>query len=81
VPRKDGGVVAAFEIMINTPAIENYVRKGETFKISSDIQTGRKRGMILIDDHLLQLQRDGKITAETALEYALDRVEMRTRLS
>jgi twitching motility protein PilT len=80
VPRKDGGVVAAFEVMINTPAIENYIRKSETFKIPSDIQTGRKRGMILLDEHLLQLCREGRITAETALEYAQDRGEMRTRL-
>lgn len=81
IPKKDGGVCAAFELMINTPAIENYIRKNETFKISSDIQTGKKRGMILLDDHLLQLARDGTISTETALEYAQDRVEMRTRIS
>jgi twitching motility protein PilT len=81
IPKKDGGVVAAFEIMINTSAIENHIRKGETFKITSDIQTGRKRGMVLLDDALLQLYRDGAITAETTLEYCQDRVEMRTRMA
>jgi twitching motility protein PilT len=82
VPRKDGpGVCAAFEIMINTPAIENYIRKGETFKITSDIQTGKKRGMVLLDESLLALYRDGKISAESAVEYAQDPNEMRTRLA
>lgn len=81
MPRKGGGLVAGFEIMINTSAIENYIRKAETFKISSDIQTGRKRGMILLDEHLQQLWRDGKLEAETALEYAQDRAEMRNRMS
>lgn len=82
VPRCDKkGVVAAFEIMINTPAIENYIRKGETYKITSDIQTGKKRGMVLLDDHLLQLVRDGKVKAETALENAQDAGELRLRLA
>ena len=81
IPKKGGGVVAAFEIMINTSAIENHIRKGETFKITSDIQTGKKRGMMLLDDHLLDLCRDGIITSDTALEFAQDRVEMRTRIA
>ena len=81
IPKKDGGVMAAFEIMINTSAIENHIRKGETFKIPSDIQTGRKRGMILLDDHLLDLYRAGKITSDVALEYAQDRPEMRSRIA
>jgi twitching motility protein PilT len=82
IPRADAkGVVAAFEIMLNTPAIENYIRKGETFKITSDIQTGKKRGMLLLDDHLLQLVRDGKISAEVAYEHAMDPNELKLRLA
>jgi twitching motility protein PilT len=82
VPRLDKtGVCAAFEIMINTSAIENYIRKGETYKITSDIQTGKKRGMILLDESLLNLYRDRKISAETALEYAQDPNELRARLA
>jgi len=81
VPRADGqGMAAGFELMVNTPAIENYIRKGETFKIPSDIQTGKKHGMVLLDDHLLASARSGKITRETAIEYAQDRNEMQMRL-
>jgi twitching motility protein PilT len=81
VPGAQGGRVAAFETMINTSAVENHIRKGETFKITSDIQTGKKHGMMLLDDHLLQLCREGRITRDTAIEHALDRNEMRTRLA
>jgi twitching motility protein PilT len=82
IPRCDRkGVIAAFEVMLNTPAIENYIRKGETFKITSDIQTGKKRGMMLLDDHLLQLVREGKIKAETAFEHAMDPGELKLRLA
>ena len=65
----------------DTPAIENHIRKGETFKITSDIQTGKKRGMVLLDDHLLALVREGKIKAETAFEHAMDPGEIRLRLA
>ncbi len=60
MPKKDGsGVVAGFEVMTMTPGIENHIRKNETFKIPSAIQTGRQSGMFLLDDHLWDLyQRD-----------------------
>ncbi len=56
MPRADGkGVVAAFEVMVMTPAVENHIRKNETFKIPSTIQTSRQLGMFLLDDHLWDL--------------------------
>jgi twitching motility protein PilT len=56
--------------MIVTPAIENHIRKAETFKIPSTIQTSKGLGMHLLDDHLLELIKAGKITKETAMEWA-----------
>ncbi len=71
VPRADGkGRVAAFEVMVRNSAIENHVRKGETFKITSVMQTQRRLGMQLLDDHLLELVQAGTITKEAALSYA-----------
>jgi twitching motility protein PilT len=82
LPRKDmEGVVAAFEIMLNTSAIENYIRKNETYKITSDIQTGKRRGMVLLDDSLLKLYHDGKISLDTALDHAQNPTEMRTQIA
>ncbi|MBL8753269.1 MAG: hypothetical protein JNK15_08210, partial [Planctomycetes bacterium] len=55
------------------PAIENHIRKCETFKIPSVIQTSRRQGMVLMDDCLLDLWRAGRVTKEVALERAVDR--------
>ncbi|MFO1051856.1 MAG: type IV pilus twitching motility protein PilT [Planctomycetota bacterium] len=74
IPTTDGrGRVAAFEVMISNPAIENHIRKTETFKIPSVIQTSRRQGMVLMDDALMDLWRAGRISKEAALERAFDR--------
>ncbi len=60
IPRKSGfGRVAAFEIMITTPAIQNLIRENKTYRITSAIQTGHKFGMNLLDEHLLALNQKG----------------------
>jgi twitching motility protein PilT len=81
LPTADGtGRVAAFEVMITNAAIENHVRKGETFKIPSVIQTSRRAGMQLMDDSLLDLYRAGRISLETAREHAFDRKSFDQRI-
>ena len=81
LPRKDGkGRIAAFEVMITTPAISNLIRKNETNKILSTIQTSRKMGMITLDDHLLELARKGLIDRQAALDAAQDDKDLEARL-
>ncbi|MEW6742416.1 MAG: type IV pilus twitching motility protein PilT [Planctomycetota bacterium] len=81
MPRLDReGVVAGFEIMMMTPAIENHIRKNETFKITSAIQTSRRLGMVLLDDFLLELHQQGKIDRQSALIFAQDPKELAPRL-
>jgi twitching motility protein PilT len=80
LPAASGGRVAAFEIMLSNPAIENHIRKCETFKIPSVIQTSRRQGMVLMDDSLLDLWRAGRITKDVALERAFDRKAMAARM-
>jgi twitching motility protein PilT len=74
------GRVAAFEIMLTTPAVANLIRKNETNKITSTIQTSRKMGMITLDDSLLELVRKGQITREVALDAAQDDKDLEARL-
>jgi twitching motility protein PilT len=69
LPRVEGGLVAAFEVLIVTPAVRHLIRDNKTFRIDSTIQTGRDRGMQLIDDHLLELYR----------EDVIDRTDVLTR--
>jgi len=81
MPRADqSGMVAGFEIMVMTSGIENHVRKGESFKINSAIQTGRQRGMMLLDDHLMELFEKGLIDETQALLKCQDPRAMRERL-
>ena len=64
------GRIAAFEFMVVTPAISNLIRENKTYRIDSSIQTGRKLGMQLLDEHLWQLYDMGKITLEEMLDKA-----------
>jgi twitching motility protein PilT len=57
---------AAWEIMIGTSAIGNLVREGKIHQIPSIIQTGKKDGMQLLDQHILEFLMSGKITPEEA---------------
>jgi twitching motility protein PilT len=81
MPRNDAtGRIAAFEVMFMTPAIENHIRKSETFKITSVIQTNRNKGMILLDEHLLNLYKAGRISKEETLLKAQNTVELKKRV-
>ena len=62
------GRVAAYEFMVVTPAIANLIRENKTYRIDSSIQTGKKLGMQLLDEHLWQLYDMGKITLEEMLD-------------
>jgi twitching motility protein PilT len=64
------GRVAAYEFMVVTPAIANLIRENKTYRIDSSIQTGRKLGMQLLDEHLWQLYETGKITMEEMIDKA-----------
>jgi len=71
LPRASGkGRIAAFEIMLVTPAIANLMRERKTNRINSTIQTSGKLGMVTMDDFLLKIWKEGKITAELAIERA-----------
>jgi twitching motility protein PilT len=64
------GRIAAYEFMVVTPAISNLIRENKTYRIDSSIQTGRKLGMQLLDEHLWQLYDTGKITMEEMIDKA-----------
>ena len=59
LPRKTGGLVAAYEMLVVTPAIANLVRENKTYRIPSSIQTGKKYGMQLLDEALFNLWKNG----------------------
>lgn len=80
VPSIDGGVVPVFEIMFVNAAIRSQIREGKTHQIENSMASSKQSGMVLMDDALLQLYQQGKITKETALLYSLHPDTMRMRL-
>jgi twitching motility protein PilT len=67
MPRKPDGLVAAFEMMVVTPAIQNLIRENKVYRIDSSIQTGRKHGMFLLDESLFKLWKEGTVDKEEVL--------------
>ena len=80
VPTVDGEMIPAFEIMMMTPAISNMIRDNKTHQIEGMIYTSAKEEMISMDNSLLQLFREGRITKETALQYSTNAEMMKKKL-
>lgn len=74
------GRCAALEIMIATPAVRNLIREAKTFQIPSSIQTGKRYGMQLLDDAIMDLLNKGKIHPDDAYAKANDKAKFRPYL-
>jgi twitching motility protein PilT len=74
------GRCAALEIMIANSAVRNLIRESKTFQIPSMIQTGKKYGMQLLDDAILDLCNRGWIGVEDAYLKANDKTRFRPLL-
>ena len=72
IPRVSGGLVPAFELLINNNAISTLIRDGRTHEISAVIQTSSQDGMIDMDRSLAELVHKGEVTVEHAYEHAMD---------
>jgi len=70
------GMVAAYEFLVVTPAIANLIRDNKTFRIDSMIQTGKKFGMQLLDDHLWSLYSRGMISPEEMVDKCKNQGDM-----
>lgn len=81
IPRKDSdGIVAAYEMMVVTPAIQNLIRENKTYRIDSSIQTGRKEGMFLLDECLFRHWKNGVISKEDGLLRSSKPAELAGRI-
>ena len=75
------GRVAALEIMLGNPAIANLIREGKTFQIPSIMQTAKKDGMQLLDQHLLDLLKMKKVNPDEAYRCAVDKKQFEQYLT
>jgi twitching motility protein PilT len=72
IPRIAGGLVPAFELLVNTRAVANMIRERRTHEIDTMIETGSEEGMISMNATLSRLIRSGEISVESAMATALD---------
>ena len=81
LPKIGGGRIAALEILIVTPAISNLIREGKTFQIPSAMQTGKKMGMVMLNDALMDLVNKGLVEPKDAYIKAVDKANFEVLLS
>ncbi len=79
--KKGGGRVAAYEMLVVTPAIGNLIRENKTYRITSSIQTGHRLGMQLLDDHMFKLWSAGLVEKDEILVKANQRDELEMRIA
>jgi twitching motility protein PilT len=70
IPRISGGLVPAFELLINNAAVSNLIRERRTHEIQTVIETGTESGMIDMNRSLVELVQKGEITVENAFAYS-----------
>ena len=81
VPTVDGTQTPVFEVMAVNPAIQNMIRDGKTFQIDNVIYGGAaSQAMLSMDNELIRLAKEGRITRETAQLYAVNPDMLRKRL-
>jgi twitching motility protein PilT len=69
-----GGRVPALEVLIGIPSVSNLIREGKAFQIPSVMQTGKKYGMVLMNESLLDLVKKKTVVPEEAYSKAVDKL-------
>ncbi len=74
-----GGRVAAFEVLISNAAVSNLIREGKTFQLPSAMQTGRRQGMVQLNDSLVKLAKEGLVDPREAYQKAVNKADLLAR--
>ncbi|HEY9586393.1 MAG TPA: PilT/PilU family type 4a pilus ATPase [Candidatus Paceibacterota bacterium] len=72
IPRISGGLIPAYELLVNNAAVANLIRDNRTHEIDNVIETSSELGMVDLNKSLADLVRRGEITAENAFMYSTD---------
>ncbi len=74
--KKEGGRVAALEILLGSSAVANLIREGKTFQIPSIMQTARRQGMVTMNDSLFHLAKEGQVEPLEAYMKSVDKTSL-----
>ncbi|MBV71885.1 MAG: hypothetical protein CMH52_11190 [Myxococcales bacterium] len=80
LPRRTGGRVAAFEILVSSHAVANLIREAKTAQLVSTMEVGRKAGNSLLNDELVKLVNSGLVETDIAHRYAINKDDFIKRL-
>jgi twitching motility protein PilT len=72
IPRVAGGLIPAYELLLNNNAVANLIREKRTHEIDVVIETGSESGMVDLNHSLIELVRAGEISIENAYQYSLN---------
>src|SRR3989344_9388046 len=72
IPRIVGGLIPAYELLLNNNAVGNLIREKRTHEIDVVIETGSESGMMDLNHSLIELVRTGEISIENAYQYSLN---------
>lgn len=72
IPRIAGGLIPAYELLLNNNAVANLIREKRTHEIDVVIETGSESGMVDLNHSLMELVRTGEISIENAYQYSLN---------
>jgi twitching motility protein PilU len=78
---KDGKRCAAIEVLLNTPHVQELVKKGDVVGVKEALQKSSEKGMQSFDTALYQLYLDGKVTLEEALSNADSRTNLEAKIN
>lgn len=81
VPDINGKVIPVFEVMKVNTAIRSQIREGKLHLIENTMTSSKKEGMITMDEALMRLYREGRISKDTALLYSIHPDVMEKRLA
>lgn len=81
LPEQSGrGRIPAFEVLQVNHAVRNLIREGKSHQLASVMQMGRKFGMITMDDAIMEIYQQGRISRNTALQFSIDQNTMQMKL-
>lgn len=83
IPKIGGGMTAAYEVLVATPAVRNLIKEGKTHQLRNSLVTGAQDGMITLEQSLSRLIQDGIVSEEEAAARSLypKDIEARPRYS